>query len=123
MARRLPRAPCRVRNVCVLAHVDHGKTTLTDSLIASNGIIHPRMAGKLRYLDSRDDEQQRGITMKSTAIALLHAPSEASSDGPEERALVNLVDSPGHVDFCCEVSTAARISDGAVVLVDVCEDS
>lgn len=121
MARRLPRAPCRVRNVCVLAHVDHGKTTLTDSLIASNGIIHPRMAGKLRYLDSRDDEQQRGITMKSTAIALLHAPSEASSDGPEERALVNLVDSPGHVDFCCEVSTAARISDGAVVLVDVCE--
>lgn len=121
MARRLPRASCRVRNVCVLAHVDHGKTTLTDSLIASNGIIHPKMAGKLRYLDSRDDEQQRGITMKSTAIALLHAPRECQGEGSDERVLVNLVDSPGHVDFCCEVSTAARISDGAVVLVDVCE--
>jgi len=62
----------RVRNMCVLAHVDHGKTTLSDHLIVSNGLIHPRQVGKLRFLDSRDDEQQRGgCTMKSSAIALL----------------------------------------------------
>ena len=54
---------CRIRNICILAHVDHGKTTLSDCLIASNGIISQRLAGELRFLDSRPDEQQRGITM------------------------------------------------------------
>lgn len=61
-----------IRNICVLAHVDHGKTSLSDSLIASNGIISSKMAGKLRYLDSRPDEQERGITMKSSSISLLY---------------------------------------------------
>jgi hypothetical protein len=73
----LPRASstaldvARVRNICILAHVDHGKTTLSDCLIASNGIISQRLAGELRFLDSRPDEQQRGITMESSAISLL----------------------------------------------------
>src|SRR5947209_2476378 len=62
--------PQNIRNICILAHVDHGKTSLTDSLIATNGIISPKMAGKIRYLDSRPDEQTRGITMESSAISL-----------------------------------------------------
>ena len=66
-----------IRNICVLAHIDHGKTTLSDGLIASNGIISSRLAGKLRYMDSRPDEQQRMITMKSSSISLAF---EASKD-------------------------------------------
>ncbi|XP_034240002.1 elongation factor-like GTPase 1 isoform X2 [Thrips palmi] len=103
-----------IRNICILAHVDHGKTTLADSLVASNGIISARMAGKLRYMDSRKDEQERGITMKSSAITLYYNTAETEH-------LVNLIDSPGHVDFSSEVSTAIRLCDGAIVIVDVVE--
>ncbi|KNC69724.1 hypothetical protein SARC_17759, partial [Sphaeroforma arctica JP610] len=69
---RMQQNPNFIRHICVLAHVDHGKTSLSDSLIASNAIISQRLAGKVRYLDSREDEQQRGITMKSSLISLLH---------------------------------------------------
>uniref|UniRef100_A0A9L0T3F9 Elongation factor like GTPase 1 n=1 Tax=Equus caballus TaxID=9796 RepID=A0A9L0T3F9_HORSE len=67
---QLQKNTANIRNICVLAHVDHGKTTLADCLISSNGIISSRLAGKLRYMDSREDEQIRGITMKSSAISL-----------------------------------------------------
>lgn len=66
----LQRNTKNIRNICILAHVDHGKTTLSDSLLATNGIISAKMAGKVRYLDSREDEQERGITMESSAISL-----------------------------------------------------
>lgn len=72
----------------IVAHVDHGKTTLADCLIASNGIIHKKQAGQLRLLDDRHDEQQRGITMKSSSIVLFHNDH-----------IINLIDSPGHLEF------------------------
>ncbi|RYP69374.1 hypothetical protein DL770_008257 [Monosporascus sp. CRB-9-2] len=113
-----------VRNICILAHVDHGKTSLTDALIATNGIISPKMAGKIRYLDSRPDEQLRGITMESSAISLYFSMLRRSAPeaNPEPKEyLINLIDSPGHIDFSSEVSTASRLCDGAVVLVDAVE--
>lgn len=113
-----------IPKICILAHVDHGKTSLTDALLATNGIISPKLAGKVRYLDSRPDEQQRGITMESSAISLYFSMLRRSSPDatPEPKEyLVNLIDSPGHIDFSSEVSTASRLCDGAVVLVDAVE--
>lgn len=105
-----------VRNVCILAHVDHGKTTIADQLLAMNHIVSRRLAGSVRYLDDREDEQIRGITMKTSSVSLLwHMPSDPSP------TLLNLVDTPGHIDFATEVAAAVRVCDGALIVVDIVE--
>lgn len=73
--------PSNVRIITTLGHVDHGKTTLMDTLLAANNIISARMAGKTRYLDSREDEQERGITMESSAVSLKFHVMERDSAG------------------------------------------
>ncbi len=107
-----------IRDMGLVGHIDHGKTTLSDSLLSEAGLLNPDLAGEARVLDYLEEEQERGITMKSTNISLYYEKSLEE----QEPFLINLIDTPGHLDFSGKVTRALRLIDGVIVVVDAVEE-
>jgi elongation factor 2 len=101
--------PTLIRNIGIVAHIDHGKSTFSDNIIAGAGMLSKELAGDVRVTDDMQEEQERGITIQTAAVSMVH-------DYKGDEILVNLLDTPGHVDFGGDVTRAMRAVDGAIVL-------
>ena len=106
---KIMKVPKQIRNISVAAHIDHGKTTFSDNLLSGAGMISEDLAGRQRALDFHADEQERGITIDSASVSMVH-------DWEDKEYLINLIDTPGHVDFGGDVTRAMRAVDGSIVL-------
>lgn len=111
---RIMKKPESIRNIAICAHIDHGKTTFSDNLLAGAGMMSKEDAGKALKLDFHVDEQERGITIDTAAVSMVH-------NFENDEYLINLLDTPGHIDFSGDVTRAMRAADGAIVLVDAVE--
>ena len=103
-----------IRNIAIAAHIDHGKTTFSDNLLAGAGMMSKELAGKQCVLDFHEDEKERGITIDTAAVSMVH-----TIEGKDY--LINLMDTPGHIDFSGDVTRAMRAVDGVIVLCDAVE--
>jgi GTP-binding protein LepA len=110
--------PALIRNFCIIAHIDHGKSTLADRMLQITGVVDPRQM-RAQYLDRMDIERERGITIKSQAVRLPWAPKTGEHAGTTH--ILNMIDTPGHVDFTYEVSRSLAACEGTILVVDAAQ--